>query len=99
MAVEFTAQEVRNIFAGLERDVPELDPLNTDDTVYLERDLSGKTFSVYAAEPDEYVEPIVEVTDGEEATFGFINRYYMLRAGTFDPMNDDDETLPGPEPT
>lgn len=99
MTVEFTAQEVRNIFAGLDRDVPELEPLNTDDTLYLERNLSEKTFRVFASEPDEYVDPLVEVTDGKEATFGFINRYYMLRAGTFDPMNDDEDTFPGPEST
>lgn len=98
MTVEFTAQEVRNIFAGLEREAPELEPLKTDDTVYLERDLSEKTFRIYGAEPDEYVEPLIVLDEDDEATFGFVNRYYMLRAGTFDPMADDeDSTFPGPE--
>jgi hypothetical protein len=99
MSVEFTAQEIRNIFAGLERDVPELEPLNTDDTLYLERDMSQKIFRVYGAEPDEYVEPLVTVEADDEATFGFINRYYMLRAGTFDPMNSgrDVDNPPSPE--
>lgn len=99
MAVEFTAQEIRNIFAGLDRNIPELDPLNTDSTVYLDRDLSEKTFKIFGTEPDEYVEPLVVVDCDGESTFGFINRYYMLRAGTFDPMDSgrDVENPPDPE--
>lgn len=91
MAVEFTAQEIRNVFAGLDREPESLEPLRTDATVYLERDLSGKIFRVYGAPPDEYVEPLVEVGPGEEAAFGFINRYYMLRDGTFNPMENDED--------
>lgn len=98
MPIEFTAQEIRNIFAGLDREAPQLEPLNTEDTVYLERNLSEKTFRVYGTEPDEYVEPLVVLEGDDEATFGFVNRYYMLRAGTFNPMNDDENsTSAGPE--
>ncbi|MFB6347041.1 MAG: hypothetical protein ABEK50_15050 [bacterium] len=94
MAVEFTAQEMRNVFAGLDRNPEALEPLNTEDTVYLERDLSNKVFRVYGTEPDEYVQPLIEVDpDDGEATFGFINRYYMLREGTFNPMENDSDPL------
>ncbi len=93
MVIEFTAQEIRNIFAGLDREAPQLEPLNTEDTVYLERNLSEKTFRVYATKPDDYVEPLIVLDDDEEATFGFVNRYYMLRSGTFDPMSDEENTI------
>lgn len=92
MVVEFTAQEIRNVFAGLDRSPDVLEPLQTDDTVYLERDLSTKVFRVYGTEPDNHVEPLLEVGPGEETAFGFINRYYMLRKGTFNPMENDDDS-------
>ncbi len=89
MTVEFTVQEVRNIFAGLDRNVPELEPLNSDDSLFFERDMSKKEFKIYGTNPGDYVEPLVEVKTNDEATFGFINRYYMLRDGTFNPMESD----------
>lgn len=93
MVEEFTAQEIRNIFAGLEREISQLQPLNTDDSVYLKRDLSNKNFKIFASEPGEYVDPIVEIESDEESTFAFINRYYMLRAGTFSPMSSEEDTM------
>lgn len=92
MPVEFTAQEMRNVFAGLDRSPQALEPFDVDDTVYLERDLAEKVFRVYGTEPDGLVEPLVEVGPDEQAAFGFINRYYMLRDGTFNPMENDEDS-------
>lgn len=92
MAVEFTAQEMRNVLAGLDREAEALEPFTPEDTVYLERDLSEKVFRVYGTQPEDLVEPLIVVGPDEEAAFGFVNRYYMLREGTFNPMENDDDS-------
>lgn len=92
MNVEFTAQEIRNIFNGQDRHYPELDPLRTDDTVFVTRDYSDHSFEIYAVEPDNTMaDPLVRVEYGSNSEFEFFNRYYRLRNGSYNPMGSDDE--------
>jgi len=96
LAIQFTAQEVRNILSGIDRSSEELDVLNTSDFVYVQRNMSDKQFAIYGVEDTEHVEPLYVLDPENEAEFGFFNRYYMLRNDEFDFEGEDDPTdVPG----
>lgn len=94
--VEFTAQEVRNILRGIDRQSEELEVLGTSYTLYVIRDLTEKTFTIYGDRDVDQLEPLYQLNPENEAEFGFFNRYYMLRSNEFDFDGPDEPTdVPG----
>lgn len=96
MPVTFSNQEVKNILSGLDRESKELNVLDRDQTLYVERDLTNKIIRVYAVEETKTVDPLLQIGPDDEEGFAFFNRYYMIRSPDFDTSTGSDPTdIPG----
>lgn len=81
MAVEFSAQEARNILSGLERECPELQVLDHSHSVFMTRNEESRMFELYGVENTEQNEPLYVLRAKDKEEYAFVNRYYMLRGG------------------
>ncbi len=93
MAVEFSAQEARNILSGLERECPELEVLDHAQSVFVTRDEESRTFEFYGVENTEPNDPLYVLRARDKEEYAFVNRYFMLRGGGNGGASPED--LPG----